>query len=140
MVMTDFGCVGCGYSIEDPEVNAMTAHYPPPKAAFYVVELGGELMGCGGIAPLAGGDAKTCELRKMYFLENLRGLGAGAALLTRCLDKAREIGYDYCYLETMDTMSAARKVYRRFGFKDLEAPLGDTGHGSCNSWLGLKLD
>ena len=40
----------------------------------------GRVVGGGGIAPLAGGDPDVCELRKMYFLPSLRGLGAGMAL------------------------------------------------------------
>ncbi len=40
-VMTEFGAVGCGFSIGDPEVDAMSSAYPPPRAAFFVVEVGG---------------------------------------------------------------------------------------------------
>lgn len=139
-VMTDFGCGGCGYSIGDPEVDAMSEHYLPPKAIFYVIEVDGVILGCGGIAQLEGGQAHIAELRKMYFMPELRNLGAGAALMKQCLKAALDMNYSYIYLETMENMTAARKLYRRLGFEDLKKPLGNTGHGSCNSWMGMTLE
>ena len=53
----------------------MYAAYQSEGAAYYVVELDGKVLGCGGFASLAGGDHLTCELRKMYFKPELRGLG-----------------------------------------------------------------
>jgi putative acetyltransferase len=53
-VMTEFGAVGCNFSIADPEVDAMCEAYPAPAAAFFVVESGGRVLGCGGLGPLAG--------------------------------------------------------------------------------------
>jgi putative acetyltransferase len=88
--------------------------------------------GGGGIAPLTGGDAGTCELRKMYFLLSLRGAGAGAAPIARCLDAARGFGFQRGYLETLTGMDAAMRVYERSGFQRIDAPLGATGHGGCN--------
>ena len=77
--------------------------------------------GGGGIAPLAGGDDDTCELRKMYFLPSARGLGAGAALMARCLDAARGFGFPQCYLETLTGMDAAMRLYERSGFRRIDA-------------------
>nr|WP_322619044.1 GNAT family N-acetyltransferase [Arenimonas daejeonensis] len=47
------------------------------------------MLGGGGVAPLDGGPEGVCELRKMYFLPELRGRGAGATLMAHCLDAAR---------------------------------------------------
>ncbi len=138
-VMAVFDCIGEGYSSSDPEVEAMSEYYLPPRAAYYVVEVNGVVLGCGGIAPLEGGDEATCELRKMYFLPALRGAGIGHALLQRCLKEARNMGYNYCYLETMQGMTAARKLYSRAGFKSLQQTMGDTGHSYCEMWMGMKL-
>ena len=138
-VMTDYGAVGCGYSIQDPEVDAMSASYPPPNARFWVIERSGEVLGCGGFGPLSGGPADTCELRKMYFLPALRGLGLGTRLLKLCLDEARAAGYRQMYLETLESMHDARRLYRKHGFEDRDAPLGCTGHTGCNAWMTRAL-
>ncbi len=138
-VMTEFGAVGCGFSIEDTEVDSMYEAYPVPGSAFFVIERNGRLLGCGGVGPLAGGEPTVCELRKMYFLDELRGSGLGTQLLELLLDTARDAGYSSCYLETMDNMSKARKLYRKHGFKPIESPLGNTGHGSCNRFMVKEL-
>ena len=138
-VMTSFGAYGPGYSITDPEVDAMSAHYPEPRAAFFVVEHDSRVLGGGGIGPLAGADTDTCELRKMYFLPELRNRGLGKKLLGRCLDAARERGYRRCYLETLTHMDAAQRLYAKAGFTRLSGPLGATGHSGCNRHYLLEL-
>ena len=138
-VMPSFGACGPGFALSDPEVDHMSAAYNQPRCAFYVVEEEGRVTGCGGIAPLAGADADTCELRKMYFLPEARGRGLGERMLRLCLDRAREFGYRRCYLETLSGMDAAMRLYQRLGFRALQGPLGNTGHFSCDRRYLLEL-
>jgi putative acetyltransferase len=138
-VMTEFGAVGCGFSIEDAEVDAMYQAYPEPHSVFYVIESDRDIEGCGGVGPLAGAGPDVCELRKMYFLPGLRGSGLGTKLLARIIEDARSIGYRLCYLETLDTMEGARRLYRKFGFSFIDRPLGNTGHSGCNNYMTLEL-
>src|SRR5688500_3641356 len=121
-VMPEFGAVGDGFAINDPEVDWMSRAYAVPRAAYFVVERDGVVLGGGGIAQLERGDGDTCELRKMYFMPGLRGLGAGSALMDRCLTSARAFGYRRCYLETLRGMDSAMKLYERSGFKRIGAP------------------
>ena len=134
MVMTEFGAVGEGYSIMDPEVDDMHGAYSGPRTAFFVVALaGGRVFGCGGIGPLVGGGAEVCELKKMYFLPELRGLGFGQMMVSACLEKAKELGYRKCYLETLVRMEQANRLYQKMGFEKICGPMGATGHGGCDS-------
>jgi putative acetyltransferase len=91
------------------------------------------------MAPLIGGDADTCELRKMYFLPEARGIGAGTAMMRRCLEAARDAGFTRCYLETLAGMDAAMRLYERSGFQRIDASMGATGHGGCNAFYLLDL-
>ena len=120
LVMPEFGATGCGFAINDPEVDWISRAYAEPRHAYFVVEHEGVVLGGGGIAPLSGGDADTCELRKMYFLPEARGIGAGAAMMARCLD-------------------AAMRLYERSGFRRIDGPLGATGHGGCDTFYLLDL-
>jgi putative acetyltransferase len=143
-VMPEFGAVGCGFAIADPEVDWMHRAYAEPRSAYFVVErinANGQrtVEGGGGIAPLVGGDAGVCELRKMYFLPSARGLGAGAALMTQCLAAARGFGFTQCYLETLTGMDAAMRLYERSGFNRIDHAMGATGHGGCNTFYLLDL-
>ena len=138
-VMPEFGACGSGFAINDPEVDWMHRAYAAPRSAYFVVERDGVVEGGGGVAPLEGGDPDTCELRKMYFLPQLRGLGAGAAVMARCLEAARDFGFRRCYLETLSGMDAAMRLYERSGFRRIDQPMGDTGHGGCNTFYLLEL-
>jgi putative acetyltransferase len=59
--------------------------------------------------------------------------------MQQCLDAAREHGFKRCYLETLRGMTAAQKLYERSGFARIGAPLGNTGHGGCNTFMVLDL-
>lgn len=132
LVMTEFGAVDPNRSISNLNVDNVYDSHRPPKAAFFVVEHDGEVAGCGGMGPLQDGQADVCELRKMYFLEHVRGTGTGAKLLELILQAAREAGYRQCYLETLEHMEQARRLYRKYGFKPITTPMGNTGHTVCN--------
>ena len=117
----------------------MAAAYARPRCAYFVVERDGRVCGGGGVAPLEGGDPEVCELRKMYFLPALRGIGAGAALMQVCLGFAREAGFRQCYLETLSGMDLAQALYERTGFRRIPQSLGNTGHFGCNRFYLLDL-
>jgi putative acetyltransferase len=133
-VMEEFDAAGAGSSIHDPEMRDMTAAYAGPGSAYFVVESGGHLVGGGGLGPLAGGESFVCELRKMYLRREARGQGLGRAVLMRCLEVARQLGYQRMYLETRHTMRDARRLYERNGFTPVGKPIGHTGHFGCDAW------
>lgn len=141
VTLGEFGCSGPGFALHDPEVDAMCAAYRGADRGFFVVELDGEVHGCGGFGPLAGAPAeqRIAEVRKMYFDPALRGRGAGRALLLRILDEMRAAGYRTAYLETSSRMEAARRLYERTGFRALPGPWGGTGHHGCDRHYALDL-
>ena len=138
-VMPEFGATGDGFAINDPEVNWMHRAYSQPRCAYFVVEREDRVVGGAGVAPLEGGEPGVCELRKMYFLPEARGIGAGAAMMARCLQAARELGFRQCYLETLTGMASAMKLYERSGFRRISCSMGHTGHGGCNTFYLLEL-
>mgnify|MGYP000390804633 FL=1 len=132
----DIPKVGTAY--EDPYLDLMFEEYNKPKSIYYVVEKDGIVVGSAGIAPLANQAVSICELQKMYFLPETRGIGIGAEMMEVCLQSAKNFGYEKCYLETMPFMLAAQKLYKKSGFEYLDAPIGNTGHSSCPVWM-LKV-
>jgi len=75
----------------------------------------------------------------MYFSPVARGKGLGVEMILKCLDFAKEVGFQSCYLETLEMMKDAQKLYQKVGFNYLEKPLGCTGHTSCPIWMMKKL-
>ncbi|MBK8100117.1 MAG: GNAT family N-acetyltransferase [Planctomycetes bacterium] len=140
-VMTEHRCTGEGFAIHDPEVAAMAAAYAAPDARYYVVELGGEVLGGAGFARLTGTSsaAATCELRKMYFRPMARGQGLGRAMLELLLAEMKVAGYQRCYLETTSWMDDARRLYAAAGFTPLCGPLGRTGHHGCDMFFARSI-
>ena len=53
-VMPEFGAIGSGFAIADPEVDWMSRAYAEPRHAYFVVESNGRVIGGCGIAPLIG--------------------------------------------------------------------------------------
>jgi putative acetyltransferase len=139
-VMPEFGADGPGFAIHDPEVGHMSEAYGRPRCAYFVVEdAQGRVLGGAGVAPLEGGRTDTCELRKMYFLKELRGQGMGERMIRHCLEAAKGLGYTRVYLETLTGMDAAQALYRKVGFQTLCAPEGATGHHGCDRWFAREL-
>lgn len=121
---------------EERDLNAL---YTKAGSHYFVIERDGDIVGGGGIAQLAGGDDSICELQRMYFRPQVRGLGLGYRLLSRCLQEAARFGYTTCYAETMAGMERANRLYEKAGFKRLAAPLGYTGHTFTDAWFSIKL-
>lgn len=129
--------VGTAYA--DPSLDFMFENYSEENSAYFVVENEGQLIGGAGIAPLENGPKEICELQKMYFLSEARGLGLGAKLMEVCMEKARQFGFKKCYLETMPYMTNAQNLYKKSGFEYLDKPLGNTGHNACPVWMLKEL-
>lgn len=140
-VMTEHACSGEGFAIHDPEVAAMSAAYRGPRAGYYVLCRGPEVLGGGGFAQLQGTDDAdaTAELRKMYFRPEARGFGFGRALIDLLLDEMRAAGFRRCYLETTSWMDQARMLYLKSGFAELPAAEGATGHHGCDRFFAREL-
>tara|TARA_R110002049_G_scaffold50271_6_gene142741 strand:+ start:1630 stop:2115 length:486 start_codon:yes stop_codon:yes gene_type:complete len=138
-VLEDLGVPKVGTAYADKALDKMYENYNVPKATYFVVEDGGVIKGCAGIAQLENYEGKVCELQKMYFLEEVRGRGLGRKMMGVCIAKAREFGFEKCYLETMPYMEEAQKLYKKSGFVYIDAPMGNTGHYSCPVWMLLEL-
>ncbi|MBQ4821187.1 GNAT family N-acetyltransferase [Aquimarina sp. MMG016] len=138
-VLIEMGVPKVGTAYEDKALDMMYETYDKPRSSFYVVEENSVVIGGGGIAPLENTKDNICELQKMYFLPIARGKGIGMKMIKTCLDFAKEQGFEKCYLETMPYMKAARKLYAKVGFTDLQGPVGDTGHYSCQAWMMKDL-
>lgn len=139
-VMPEFGADGPGFAIHDPEVDFMSHAFAAAGRAYFVLTDGEQVLGGAGIAPLEGGPDGICELKKMYFLPEARGRGAGERMIRRCLAEAKTLGYRTCYLETLSGMDAAMRLYAKVGFQRLCTSWGATGHHGCDHWFALDLE
>ena len=134
-VILEMGAPKVGTAFEDEATDKMFETYQKENAVYFVVEHKNRVVGGAGIAQLDNFDGNICELQKMYFLPIARGKGLGTKLIQTCLEKAKIYGFEKCYLETLPYMKAAVKLYKKYGFKDLDIPMGNTCHYNCNVWM-----
>ncbi|HET6227656.1 MAG TPA: GNAT family N-acetyltransferase [Bacteroidia bacterium] len=130
-VLTEHGVNKPGTAYYDSSLQHMFEFYSVPKSIYFIAEENNRIVGGGGIFPTDGLPADTCELVKMYLLPEMRGKGVGKSLIQTCLQFAKQAGYKRIYLETMNELSKAVKIYEKTGFELLTGPLGNTGHFAC---------
>ena len=88
-VGAEYGAVGEGFGPSDAEVDEMSAYCTKENRSHYLVALlDGKVVGGCGLAPF-GNDTNTCELKKLFLLEESRGLGLGKQLAIACLEIGR---------------------------------------------------
>ena len=109
-----------------------------PGIGFWTAWDGAELLGCGALKALAGGDAEIKSMRTAP--DHLRS-GVASSLLQHIVAEARARGYRRLYLETGSgpAFEAAHACYLSFGFSECGA-FADYLRGDPNSrFMSLEL-
>ena len=138
-VLAEFGANHPGTVYYDATTDALYELFQAKGAGYFVAIADDKMLGGGGIYPTDGLPDNTCELVKMYLLPEGRGHGLGRTMIEKCLQFARDKGYQNVYLETMPELKKAMKVYEKFGFEYLPGPMGRSGHTGCKIWMLMKL-
>ena len=139
-VFPEYNLPMVGTAYEDNETPQMYESYQKHNEVYFVVVQDGIVQGGAGIKPLNNfKEDKVCELQKMYFSPLVRGKGYGRKLFQKCLDAAKSMGYNKCYLESASQLKEAINMYESFGLKHLKGALGETGHYSCGVWMITDL-
>lgn len=125
-----------GFAVADPVLDHLYSVYSQPNAQYWVIEnADGQIFGGGGIAPLQG-DAGILEIQKMYFLNDIRGLGFAKQILAHAFTFAKQHYFNSCYLKTTASLWQAVKLYEKLGFEHLHVPKGNTSHShACEIWM-----
>lgn len=66
-----------------------------------------------------------CEMKRLYVVEDARGLKLGDKLVKAIVAQAKTLSYRGIRLDTLPDMTAAQRLYRRHGFVEIE-PYYDT--------------
>ncbi len=98
----------------DEDLSDIEKYYFNNNGWFEILEDENQLLGSYGIYKI---DNTTCELRKMYLSENLRGKGFGKQMMNKAIQKASELGYSTMILETNKQLDKAVGLYRKCGFE-----------------------
>lgn len=101
----------------DACLNDIEASYIRSGGVFEVILDDQRILGCYGLLPVS---KDICELRKMYFLPELRGQGMGKKTLQRALKAAKKAGFRRVELTTAASLTEAISLYKKFGFQTFD--------------------
>lgn len=137
--LVSFGLDIPGTAYYDPQLGALTQFYTNEKNAMYWVAIDENdvVVGGVGIAPFDEQQG-ICELQKLYIAQEAQGIGLSKKLLATALFYAKQY-YSYCYLETMEKLEVANKLYVKSGFDSLESSLPGSAHSTMDRWFLKKL-
>jgi len=83
----------------------------------FVAIMNNEVVGWCDISPLKYEGFRHCGELGMGIHKHYRGMGIGRQLITRTLQKAKEIGLERVELEVFASNTPAIRLYERMGFK-----------------------
>jgi GNAT superfamily N-acetyltransferase len=112
-VMTEYG-LSSDVEADDADIQNVVASYAERGGSFRVAtSTEGDIVGCGGLYPI---DEQQAEIRRMYLLPKVRGLGIGRTLLEELISFAEERRFERVVLETASVLKEAISLYRKRGF------------------------
>ncbi|KAJ5895680.1 hypothetical protein N7495_007371 [Penicillium taxi] len=89
-----------------------------------------------GCVALRSNSDNWCEMKRLYVVPEARGLRLGDQLVAAIIEKAKLLGYRGIRLDTLPTMTAAQKLYRRYGLVKIESyydtPIENTVFMGCD--------
>lgn len=118
--------VDLGFQHFEQELAEIDTIYGPPTGSLLLVKMENKYVGCVAVRPIEG---DICEMKRLYTDDAYRGMGIGRLLIAGIITEARELNYQRMRLDTLASMTAARKLYKSFGFQEIPAyyhnPLDD---------------
>ena len=101
----------------------LTAELTDPSSVFFIAEVDGNAAGYAklhpGEAPEVVGGRKPVELVRLYVARAWLGRGVGPALMQRCLDEARRMGFQIIWLGVWERNHRAQAFYRKWNFHEV---------------------
>jgi len=114
-----------GFEGIEQELAALPGDYAPPRGRLLLALVGrgaageGAAAGCAALRPLGEPEEQTCEMKRLYVMPAVRGVGLGRRLAVQLVAEGREAGYRRMRLDSIDFMKEALGLYRALGFREI---------------------
>ena len=90
--------------------------YGPPQGDIILAWWNNEVAGCIALMPL---EDKVCEMKRLYVKPPMRKNKIGEHLVNELISSARNKGYKFMRLDTLDKLQPAIRLYEKYGFKNI---------------------
>ncbi|CAF0952092.1 unnamed protein product [Adineta ricciae] len=121
------------------EMATMPGKYVPPAGELLLARSSqGEPIGCVALRALGSVGSGCCEMKRLYTLPDVRGVGVGKALVLAILEVARCLQYDEIKLDTLPSMKSAIGLYKKLGFVETEPYYNTPLEGTIFLTLSLR--
>jgi putative acetyltransferase len=114
-VLSEYG-LGWEANGADRDVLQVEEYYLATGGEFWVIEHQNKLVGTGAYYPIQRGE-NAVEIRKMYLLPSVRGLGLGNYLLQQLEISIASRGFQEIWIETASILTEAVKLYESNGYE-----------------------
>ncbi len=114
-VLSEYG-LGWEPNGADRDVLQVEEFYLAVGGEFWVIEHQSQIVGTGAYYPVNRGQ-KAVEIRKMYLLSSVRGLGLGKYLLQQLEAAIASRGFQQIWIETASVLVEAVKLYESNGYQ-----------------------
>ena len=115
----------------DPVLDDLYSFYSVEGREYHVLlDEEGIVIGGIGYAEFAAFD-DCAELQKLYLAKEAKGNGYGIELIAFIEERMKLAGYRLSYLETHDNLEAARHIYEKSGYEEIDRP-ASVAHGAMN--------
>lgn len=110
--------IDLGFQHFEEELDALQTMYAKPEGGIILCQTTGGMIGCVGIRKI---NDDTAELKRMYIKPAFQNRGMGKQLLQKAIELACSLHYKSIRLDTLDHMTAAINLYKKFGFCEIPA-------------------
>ena len=110
----DFLQVDLSFQRFDAERSQLPGRYAPPDGDLLIAMIGKEPAGCVAMRKI---EPRVCEMKRLFVRPEFWGRGLGMRLALEIIKRAKHAGYETMFLDTLNHLEAAMRLYARVGFR-----------------------
>lgn len=113
--------VDTSLDVFEKEIDSLPGIYANPEGTLLLASSSTAALGCVAFKKI---NDEICEMKRLYIQPQFRGQGIGKSLVDKLILTAASAGYKNMRLDTLESLTAANKLYKHCGFQPC-APFGE---------------